>query len=201
MTTEVVWVRPETTLKEAVALLLEHGVGGLPVLDRGGRVVGMVTESDLVRVRASSRADGRKRRGSRSAAPETVADVMSQPAITVEKNTPVPRIARLIVELRIGQVPVTEDGRLAGIVSRRDLIRSMARADDDIRRDIESLLDDKILFLGRFEVAVHSGIVTLLGASDPQEGHLAEALARSVPGVLAVVVGEAAIGPRSTTAH
>ena len=75
---------------------------------------------------------------------------------------------------------------MVGIVARRDLLKMLARSDGDIRREVEELLDDEILMLGRFSVGVSDGVVTLTGAPDAASRRLSELLVRSVPGVLEV---------------
>jgi osmotically-inducible protein OsmY len=73
-----------------------------------------------------------------------------------------------------------------GIVSRRDILKMLARSDVDIRREVEELFDDEILMLGRYTVEVEGGVVTLIGSPDATSRRLSELLVRSVPGVLEV---------------
>jgi len=141
MTTEVVTVGPDTPTREIARILAEHRISAVPVVDSAGAPMGMVSEGDLV---ARDEADRVMRRdwwltllaeGEAMAAelmemlaPEgrTARDIMSAPIITVGETTDVSDIARLLAAYRIKRVPVVEDGRIVGIVSRADLVRALA---------------------------------------------------------------------------
>jgi CBS domain-containing protein len=136
MTGWVATITPDATVKEAAQMMIERRVSGLPVVDRNGRVVGMVSEGDLMRrteigtgIRRASwlhrlldsgAREYLKTRGSK------VRDVMSKPVISVRPSTPLHEVAGLLDEKRIKRVPVIDRGRLAGIVSRVDLVRQLA---------------------------------------------------------------------------
>ena len=140
MTREVVTVRPDITLRQAARLMAERRVSGLPVVDAAGAVVGMLTEADLVRPdEAAERrrdwwltmlADGH------DLAPEFISaiaagnrhveQVMHRDVISVTEQTTLREVARLIAEHNIRRVVVLRDGKLAGIVSRADLVRALA---------------------------------------------------------------------------
>ena len=112
MTKEVVSTRPSCKVEEVTRVLYFHGVSGLPVLNEEKRVLGMITEADIL---------GRK------TGQDTVVDIMSSPAYTVSEETPLEEIAVLLNEKGIKRVPVVREGRLVGIVSRADLIRALAQ--------------------------------------------------------------------------
>ena len=138
MTGWVATISPDATVKEAAQMMIERRVSGLPVVNRNERVVGMVSEGDLMRrtefgsvarrtpwlqrLLDSGARDYLKTKGGK------VRDVMSKPAITVRPSTPLHELARLFDEKRIKRVPVVDRGRLAGIVSRADLVRQLATA-------------------------------------------------------------------------
>ena len=141
MTTEIVSVRPETPTREIARLLLEKGISAVPVVDRNGAPVGMVSEGDLIgrddHDREARRdwwltllAEGEAlnpefldhlRRAGR-----TARDVMAAPVVTVAEGTEAGEIARLLAAHRIKRVPVVRDGHIVGIVSRADLLRTLA---------------------------------------------------------------------------
>jgi CBS domain-containing protein len=91
---------------------------------------------------------------------------------------------------RLKSVPVVEGDRVVGIVARRDLLRLVARGDDDIRAELERRLEEQVAALRRLRVEVADGVVTVDPAADPLTRQLLEGLARAVPGVVEVRAGE-----------
>jgi len=185
MTTDVVTVRPDTPHQTVAAMLRQHRVSGFPVADDDGKVVGVVTETDLVALVA-----GRRHRRHRAAEQATAGDLMSHPAVTVGPDDPVKTAARLMRKQRLQRLPVVDrDGRLAGIVSRSDVLSVFQRSDEEIRREVtqDVIADGFFTDPGRFTVTVHNGIVTLEGA--PGSAVLGTAIAGQVEhleGVVAV---------------
>lgn len=178
MTTTVITVDRLTPYKEIARLLAEHRISGLPVLKMGREVVGVVTEADLLREQANTarrlRSSARRSRrlgGSRPPA-LTAGELMTSPVIVIGPHATVPAAARLMTEHHVQRLPVTnENGKLVGIVSRRDLISVFLRPDADIAADIRRILGDIVLARpGEADVAVHTGIVTLTGTLDPKAG-------------------------------
>lgn len=140
MTTKVVSVLEDTPVEELVRTLLDWRISGVPVLDDGGAVVGIVSEGDLVR-RADPDAQGDQswwlaglldtdQRAARFAKAHgrLAKDVMTTEVVSVDERDPVSAIATLLEEKRIKRVPVLRDGRLVGIVSRANLLHGMAAA-------------------------------------------------------------------------
>jgi CBS domain-containing protein len=138
MTRRVAAIGPGATVREAARLMIERDVSGLPVVEEDGRVIGMVTEGDLVRRRELDTepegawwlvalADGAAR-DYRKAHAMSVRDVMSRPVFGVRPGATLRQVAKLMHERGIKRVPVLEDRRLVGIVSRADLVRRLARA-------------------------------------------------------------------------
>jgi CBS domain-containing protein len=111
MTRAVVTVPPTLAVQEVAALLGERGLAGVPVVDDGGQVLGMVSDLDLL---------GR--------AGATAGDIMSRQITSVAEDTDVDEVSQLFVNQRLRRVPVLADGRLVGIVSRSDLLRGILRA-------------------------------------------------------------------------
>lgn len=162
MTTGVVTVRPDTPYQTVAAMLRQQRVSGFPVTGDDGKVVGVVTETDLLAVVA-----GRHHRGHQAAEQATAGDLMSRPAVTVGPDDPVKAAARLMRKQRLQRLPVVDrDGRLAGIVSRSDVLSVFQRSDEEIRREVtqDVIADGFFTDPARFTVTVHNGIVTLEGA-------------------------------------
>ena len=109
MTADPVTVSPEAPVREAAQLLAYHRISGLPVVDGEGNLVGLVSEADLI-----------------GKPGQTVGEIMSRNVITAAADTPVEDVAALMVRQRIKRVPILQEGRLAGIVSRADVVRSVA---------------------------------------------------------------------------
>jgi CBS domain-containing protein len=194
----LVAVSPDTTLKEAAELMLEHGISGFPVVDADRHLVGVVSEGDIV----SGEAGGTGREGMLARAqafagepaglptPRTVAEAMSSPAITIRADEPVVHAARLIAGHGVNRLPVVdEDHRLVGILTRADVVRAFVRSDDDIAAEIRTRVVERLLGLeaGSVQVAVADGEATLTGEVDTA-AHvtLVEYFASRVPGVVAV---------------
>jgi CBS domain-containing protein len=138
MTTVVATIGADATVQEAANLMLARGVSALPVIDSKGRVVGIVSEGDLMR-RAELGTDTPRswwlRLFGEDAARDymkmhgaLVRDVMTSPAVSVRRATSLKEVAQLLEKRRIKRVPVLEGARLVGIVSRADLVRQLATA-------------------------------------------------------------------------
>jgi CBS domain-containing protein len=170
MTTRVITADRLTPYKDLARLMTKHRVSGLPVLTMGRHVAGIVSETDLIRARDSA-ASSHRGHGVLHRAHEalTAEQLMTTPPITVQPDTPVARAARLMNCHHIRRLPVVDtEGKLAGIVSRRDLLHLFLRPDEDIERQAGELLDD-VLPGGRdgVEVIVSEGVITLSGCYGP----------------------------------
>jgi CBS domain-containing protein len=140
MTKEVLTVKPDATVREVAALLAARGISGVPVIDAGDRLVGMVSEGDLLhRAEIGTERRPKRRRSwwldsfASDLATEyvkshgrKVEDVMTREVITVGEATELADVAVLLETKRIKRVPVVADGRLVGIISRANLIRALA---------------------------------------------------------------------------
>ncbi|AVZ76744.1 hypothetical protein SLUN_35680 [Streptomyces lunaelactis] len=166
MVDEVVSVTPSAPFKDVAKLLAEHDISGLPVLDDHDRVIGVVSESDLlVRQATVGAAEGE---GTQDTERDdlTAAQLMSAPAITVHADDTVSQAARTMVKRSVERLPVVDDeDRLIGIVTRRDLLQVFLRPDPEIRRRVieEVLVDTLGLAPGTIGVHVVDGVVTLEG--------------------------------------
>lgn len=118
--------------------------------------------------------------------PTTAGEIMTRDVIVLLEDSDVSYIARLMLDQQLKRVPIVSDSRVVGIVSRRDILRVLARPDPEIRAELQDLLDDKTLMVGRFETKVRDGEVILAGSPNEADRRLARLLARSVPGVVVV---------------
>ncbi len=197
MTRDVVSVSPDTGYQKIADVLVRRGVSAVPVVDADNRVLGVVSEADLLakleyadRIPRHPLAVRRLRTDWARAAGDTAADLMSAPAVTVHADATVSRVARLLDAARVKRLPVVDaEGRLVGVVSRRDLVRLYARTDDQIRA---SVLEDVVAALrvdpAAVEVVVRAGVVTLRGHVD-RHGTAAVLVSftMATPGVVDVV--------------
>jgi len=195
MTTDVAAARPDMTLKDAAAVLLERGVSGMPVLDDGGEVVGVISEGDILAkaLPEPERGGSALARLLRRADPDdqrrlearVVGDAMTAPAITIEAHWPVAEAAEQMHERKVNRLPVVEQGRLVGLVSRADLVRAFARSDDEITAELRDLV---ALQLERpVGIAVTHGEVVLSGeVKHSDEAEILGKMVRTVPGVVGV---------------
>lgn len=196
MSTHVIAVRASATYKEMAARLREMHVSAFPVLDGDDKVIGVVSESDLLTKAALiERMPGvfggmMRSREQAKAAGVTAAELMTSPAATVSPDDTVARAARLMYSRRVKRLPVVDgDERLIGIVSRADVLSVYGKPDDDIRRDIlgDVIADEFGADPARFTVTVSDGIVTLQGVPGTAGmGHDIVDAVRHADGVVAV---------------
>jgi CBS domain-containing protein len=161
MTTEVVCVAPDTPFKECVDMIRVHRVGALPVVDDSGRLLGILSESDLLR--KEERATGRDEP---RATARTAAYAMTRTVITSTPESSLGQAARLMHAASIRHLPITDaEGRLIGIVSRADLLKVFLRSDESIRREIAEVLLPRAFGIpsGGLEIEVREGVVHVGG--------------------------------------
>jgi CBS-domain-containing membrane protein len=211
MTPQVIAVEPDTDVREIAKLLVEHRISAVPVVDKSGKVVGIVSEGDLMR-RAESGTERHtswwlslflqpedqthayvKTHGHRAA------DVMTDRVITVEENTSLEHVADLLEKNRIKRVPVLRDGKMVGIVSRADLLHGLVArqagqtpsADDrTIKQAILKGLRDGAIPQTLLSVVVTSGVVHVWGVVETEEQREAVRIAvEEAPGVKQVEFG------------
>lgn len=196
MTRHVVAVRENASFKEMAIRLREHRISAFPVLDLDNKVIGVVSEADLLAKEAleypaGGRISGiRHHREQAKAAGTTAADLMTTPPATIGPNDFLSRAARLMYERKVKRLPVVDDdGRLIGIVSRTDLLSVYSRADADIRRDVAEgiILGTLLCDPAKFTITVKDGIVTIEGMPETAVvGHDMIEATRHVEGVVAV---------------
>ena len=155
------------------AILAHRRIGAVPVVDRNGQLIGVVSEADLI--------------GGRDGAGVTARELMTEAVRTVSEDATLPAVARLLAAAGVRRLFVTEHGRLIGVLSRRDLLTTYLRDDEDIRADVEQAA--AALADGRpVAVSVRDGVVLLLGRVEWRSTCAAIAeRARAVPGVVDVL--------------
>lgn len=208
MTTDVASVHADTPFKDIAEVLIARAVSAVPVVDGDGRVLGVVSEADLLRkeefreqyyhegyrppLRARLRARLGQQGGARTkAAGETAADLMTSPAVTATPDTTTVAAARLMDEHGVKRLPVVDsDGRLRGVVSRHDLLKTFVRPDGEIEREVRTEVLGRSLWADTSKVGVHvhQGVVTLTGRMDRHsDARIAVRMTRRVSGVVDVV--------------
>ena len=196
MTTTVVAVKQGASYKEMAALLRKYRVSAFPVLDDDQKVIGVVSEADLL-AKAALNAD---RGGAITAMVHhqelqkadgvTAGDLMSSNVVTVKPDDTVEQAARLMYHLQVKRLPVVDaGGHLVGIVSRADLLTVFDRPDQEIRAEIvdDVILHEFLIDPALFMVTVADGVVTVTGAPETVDlGHHLVNRIRHVAGVVAV---------------
>lgn len=190
MTTTPVTVGEEATLKAALVLLARHRLTCLPVVDTDDRVVGVVSEADLVReaVLCDPRLQLRRTEEPQHAVPlwgRYVGDVMSTDVVSIAPDADVVEAVELFSSAFFKTLPVLDDRqRAVGMISRSDIVRLAARADEDIRRQLVETLAS--MDLPDWHTDVHDGCVEVTGPTTEAERTMARVVARTVPGVVEV---------------
>lgn len=212
MATRMIMARPDMTVHDAAKMLADHHISGMPVVDAEGRLVGMVTEGDLLhRMEIGTQM---KRRGrwseffasTRELAHEYVkehsrrlSEVMTTDVVTATEQTPLAEIAELMDRHRIRRVPILRDGKVVGLVSRASLIRvlasigpdlhhTIAPSDAEMRRAILAELSGNRWALPSQNVIVTNGVAHLWGMiRSEDEREAIRAAAKNVSGVKDVV--------------
>ena len=213
MTPNVITVEPNTSVQELATLLSERGISGVPVVDRDSRVVGIVTEGDLLHRTETGTERRIQRRRSRwldtigadqeaardyvKAHGRIVREIMTREVISVSDTTELADIATLLETKRIKRVPVLRDGKLVGIVSRANLVRALAMtkseaavvADSDDRtirqRLITELTGQEWVHMWAADIIVRDRVVHLWFSDDrsEEERQAVRVAAENIPGV------------------
>ncbi len=209
MVSPVVTVKPQATVKDVAKLLLDKGIGAVPVVDPEGKVIGIVSEGDLLhRVETGTEArksfwlrffngDARLAEDYAKAHGRTVSDVMTKDVIVASPDTSLSEVAMLMERHAIKRVPILSDGKLVGIVSRANLVQALASAPSE--RDVplsDLAIRDKLLahlhkqpwsHTSQLNVTVNNGVVDVWGICHSDAEHEAVRIAaENIPGVRAV---------------
>ena len=195
MTTRVIWVKKDAMFREMAAALREYRVSAFPVVDDDRKVIGVVSEADLLNKEALIDEPGvisgiLHHRDQAKARGITAGDLMTTAVVAVRPEDTVEHAAKLMYDRRVKRLPVTdENGRLVGIISRADVLSVFDRTDHDIYQEItnEVILGGFLANPSAFQVTVKDGIVTLAGRPETNEtGHDIVRLVRHIQGVVAV---------------
>jgi CBS domain-containing protein len=199
MTKHVHVATPLTPFKLLVRLIEENRVSAIPIVDQQGVPIGIVSETDLLlkqmRAGAESSRDllhVRRRRNERAKGDGTVAsDVMTSPAITVASDTGLGDAARLMQDKSLRRLVVVNDGgRIAGIVSRSDLLKVFLRTDEELREEIRGELIPAVLMASYDAIGVEVcwNVATLSGEVDRKsDAEILTRLTRELDGVVGVI--------------
>jgi CBS-domain-containing membrane protein len=199
MTTRVVWVKESAPYRGMAAVLRKQRVSAFPVLDDDGKVIGVVSEADMLAKEAlGSEPEGMpgmiagllRRREYEKARGTTAGDLMTSPAVTVTPDDTIERAAQVMYTRKVKRLPVVDAaGHLVGIISRADVLSVFERPDKEIRGDIldQVFRHDLSTDPDPFTITVKDGIVTIGGLVETSEfGHEIVQRIRHVQGVVAV---------------
>jgi CBS domain-containing protein len=199
MTTDVVTVGPEDSLKDVASILTGLGVSGLPVCDVDRHVMGVISEADILYKELDPKertggalawlVDGTDGRTMRKARARKAREAMSVPPITISPFRPVAEAARVMTLQGINRLPVVKGDRLVGIITRADLVRAFVRGDEEIEREIRGDVIVRALCLPseELDIAVDGGNVRLTGlVAARSDALLLERLVGRVPGVVSL---------------
>ena len=195
MSTHVMAVRPSASYKEMATVLHEQRVSAFPVIDEDNKVIGVVSEADLLTKEALEGTVPRtllslQERVRKQTNAVTAADLMTKPPVTIGPDEPVTRAARLMFDRRVKRLPViSEDGTLIGIVTRSDVLSVYSRPDAQIQHQVTQglILGTFLCDPATFTVTVKDGIVTIEGTPETSPvGHGIIDAVRHMEGVVAV---------------
>jgi CBS-domain-containing membrane protein len=195
MTSRVIWVKKDTAFREMAAALREYRVSAFPVVDDDRKVIGIISEADMLNKEALDDEPGLisgilHRRDQAKARGTTAGELMTTVVVAVRPQDTVEHAAKLMYDRGVKRLPVTdESGRLVGIISRADVLSVFDRTDAAICHEIthDVLLGEFLADPRVFQVTVMDGIVTLSGRPETSEtGHEIVRRIRHVQGVVAV---------------
>ncbi|MCI3928846.1 CBS domain-containing protein [Streptomyces sp. AN091965] len=192
MTHTTIAIGRDAPFKEVVELIEQWHVSALPVLEGEGRVIGVVSEADLLPKEELRDADPtrydvlRRLSDMAKAGAVTAGELMSSPAVTVHADATLAEAARIMARRRVKRLPVVDaSGLLQGVVSRSDLLKVFLREDEDIAEEIRGSVLASLPSSEGIEVRVQQGVVTLVGTL--RDKALVPVLARAARAVEGVV--------------
>lgn len=200
MTRRVICAAPDMSLREVAQLLSDHGISGVPVVDGEGRCLGVVSEADILVKQVGKH---HRRRTAvewifgdlhdpdevRRRAATTAGEAMSEPPVTIGADRPIRDAAAIMVDGEVNRLPVVDEGRLVGIVTRADLVRAYLRLDEAIVGAVRTEVLRHTMWLdpGDFDIVSREGIVRIAGTVDRRStAGIIERLIGVVDGVVEV---------------
>jgi CBS domain-containing protein len=201
MTKKVLTIGPEAPIRDVAKILVANGISGLPVCDIEGDVLGVISEGDIL-YKEHDPAEGHmggplgwiiegapNSKGYTKAKALTARKAMTSPAITIAPWESVSQAARMMCEHHVNRLPVVQNERLVGIVTRADLVRAFTRTDAEIEQELKQDVLERTMWIdpGKVEVNVENGVAALSGRLPTRRDvELLNKLAARVPGVVAV---------------
>jgi CBS domain-containing protein len=208
MTKNVITVLPRTEVRAVAETLLKHRISAVPVTDEQGRLLGIISEGDLVRRKETGTArpsswwlafltsPGTQTHDFVKSHGQLAGDVMTANVVSISENHPIGEIASVLEKNRIKRVPVVRDRKVVGIVSRADLVRALASippppalavSDATLREAVEKAIRDRAGLVPYMSFTVTGGTVRLWGGvEEAWAKDAARVAAENVPGVRAV---------------
>jgi len=200
MTEKVLTIGPEAPIKDVAKVLITSGISGLPVCDIEGRVLGVISEGDIL-YKEHDPAEGHlggplgwivdgtlNSAAVNKAKALTAKKAMTAPAVTIAPWESVSEAARIMCQRHVNRLPVVKDGLLVGIITRADLVRAFTRTDAELERELTEDVVERTMWIdtGNVEVSVKDGVATLSGRLEQRSDvELLHRLVARVPGVLA----------------
>jgi CBS domain-containing protein len=201
MTEKVLTIGPEAPIKDVAKILVANGVSGLPVCDIEGGVLGVISEGDIL-YKEHDPAEGHmggplgwiiegspNYKGYAKAKALTARKAMTSPAITIAPYESVSQAARIMCERHVNRLPVVQNEKLVGIVTRADLVRAFTRTDAELEQELRQDVLERTMWIdpGNVDVTVENGGAALSGRLPTRSDvELLNRLAARVPGVVAV---------------
>lgn len=214
MSAPVVTVRPESSVRDAVRLMLDRHISGIPVVERDGRLVGIVTEADLLPKEAQLPVNeplvgwfGRSLwlerlvTGHKKVEGRTVGEVMTHNVVTAGEETPVHVLASKMMRYAVNRLPIVRENQVVGIVSRADVLKVFLRSDELLEREGRRVLDDVLVYGEEVGLSVDRGVFTLRGiVGSPGRRQVLLRRVWAIDGIVAVDDGDLREAYRETAA-
>lgn len=201
MTEKVFTIGPEAPIKDVAKILVDNGISGLPVCDIEGRVIGVISEGDIL-YKEHDPSEGHiggplgwiiegtpNHAGSIKAKALTARTAMTSPAITIAPHESVAGAARIMCEHHVNRLPVVMNEKLVGLVTRSDLVRAFTRTDAEIEQELIKDVLGRTMWIDpdKVEIDVRDGVAVLSGRLHTRSDvELLNRLAARVPGLVAV---------------